>query len=379
VKRDALLTAEVEALCNSLRAEPLFHASLGSKELFHSNLLAWFADSFPRDAAAVFRAWGTALPRAAAMPSERESTHLDLVLHLPGLAPLAIENKVFSVPNDEQLSRYDEGAISRRGLAGHLPSKVLLSLISPGWTEYQGWRWVSYRKLASALDRRVSQVKIADEFAGDVLDHYVRLIRLLVQLVDLLGTPTPEAPFLLPPAITAHLDRARLSAAVQKARASLVVRELQRAIAAQGGVAAEIDHGFTRGTVLLEGFHRLAPKENDPSSDFLGWQLQGSQFRLAVITGRLGGRSDRERREAYVMERYPHWFDFSLVEKVAGIAPTSHSRGVRGGRWKFHGYSPDFVYRYCVVPDLTMAQILEVGLGYLRLAGHTVHGSGAEN
>lgn len=370
------LSAEVGALCDSLRAEPLFHASLGSKELFHSNFLAWFADSFPQEAAAVFGAWGTALPGAAAMPSERESTHLDLILHLPGLAPLAIENKVFSVPSEEQLLRYAQGAVSQRGLTGPMPSKVLLSLISPGWEEHQGWRWVSYGQLADALERRISQVRTADEFAGDVLDHYVRLIRLLVQLLDLLGTPTPEAPFLLPPAITAHLDRARVSAAVQKARASFVVRALQIAVAGKGGIAADVDHGFTRGTVLLEGFHRLAPKEIDPAADSVGWQLQGSQFRLAVITGRLGGRANRESREVYVMERYPRWFDFTLVEKVAGIGTTL--KEVRGGRWRFHGYDPDFVYRYCVVPDLTMSQILDVGLGYLRLAGQMVEGGGAE-
>ena len=65
------------------------------------------------------------------MPSERESTHLEfLVLHLPGLAPLAIENKVFSVPNEEQLSRYGEGLISRRwahwalALEGHGASSL---------------------------------------------------------------------------------------------------------------------------------------------------------------------------------------------------------------------------------------------------------------
>jgi hypothetical protein len=34
-----------------------------------------------------------------------ESSHLDLILHLPGLAPIAVENKVFSVPDEEQLDR----------------------------------------------------------------------------------------------------------------------------------------------------------------------------------------------------------------------------------------------------------------------------------
>ena len=350
-------------------------ASLGSKELVHSNLLARFADRFPHQAAEVLGECGTPLPGAVALPSARETTHLDLILHLPGLAPLAIENKVFSAPSEEQLLHYAHGAVAQLGLAAPGPSMVLLSLMSPGWEKYQGWRWVSYRQLADALERRISQVRRADQFAGDVLEHYVRLIHLLVQLVDLLGTPIPDAPFLLPTSITAHLERARVSAAVQKARASFVVRELRRVVAARGGTAAEVAHGFTRGMALLEGFHRLAPPEIDPTADSVGWQLQGPQFRLAVITGQLGGRSNRGRREAYVSERYPHWFDFTLVERVAGIGTTL--KAVRGGRWAFHGYDPDFVYRYCVVPDLTMSQVLDVGLGYLTLAGQMVKVGGA--
>ena len=90
----------VATLCTALEKEPLFHMSLGSKELFHSNFLAWFADCFPEHAAAVFRPWTVPMTEAQADRSEREPAHLDLVLHLPGLAPIAVENKVFSVPDE---------------------------------------------------------------------------------------------------------------------------------------------------------------------------------------------------------------------------------------------------------------------------------------
>ena len=91
----------VATLCAALEKEPLFHMSLVSKEMFHSNFLAWFADYFPKHAAAVFRLWTVPMVEAQADRSEREPAHLDLVLHLPGLAPIAVENKVFSVPGEE--------------------------------------------------------------------------------------------------------------------------------------------------------------------------------------------------------------------------------------------------------------------------------------
>ena len=37
-------------LARALDAEPLFHMSLGSKELFHSNFIAWFARKYADEA-----------------------------------------------------------------------------------------------------------------------------------------------------------------------------------------------------------------------------------------------------------------------------------------------------------------------------------------
>jgi hypothetical protein len=184
----------VATLCAALEEEPLFHMSLGSKELFHSNFLAWFADYFPAHAAAVFRPWAVPMVEAQADRSEREVDHLDLILHLPGLAPIAVENKVFSVPDEEQLDHLTEGALSQREKEGTSYSRVLLSLMSPGWIMYNGWRQLSYRELAEALRPQVTHIRAVDAFAGDLVEHYVVLISRLVELLDLLGTPAADEP-----------------------------------------------------------------------------------------------------------------------------------------------------------------------------------------
>src|SRR5690242_9425778 len=97
---------DLATACAALAREPLFHMSHGSQELFHSDLLAWFADQFPDRAAAVFAPWALPQPGARANLTEREVQHYDLILHLPGLAPIVIENKVLSVPDEQQLDRY---------------------------------------------------------------------------------------------------------------------------------------------------------------------------------------------------------------------------------------------------------------------------------
>src|SRR6478609_4894900 len=115
----------VARLCDLLDAEPLFHASLGSKELFHSNLIAWFVDSHPARASQAFASWSRPSNESLAASTERERHHLDLVIHLAGTAPLVVENKVFSPPRDEQLAEYAEAVGPKYQ---PMPEFVLLSL-----------------------------------------------------------------------------------------------------------------------------------------------------------------------------------------------------------------------------------------------------------
>jgi hypothetical protein len=358
----------VKTLCEALEKEPLFHISLGSKELFHSNFLAWFADCFPDLAASVFRPWAVPMVGTQASPSERESGHLDLILHLPDLAPIAIENKVFSVPSEEQLDHHAEDTLAKREAEGTSYARVLLSLMSPGWTRYNGWQLLSYRELSEMLCSQVAPIRAVDPFAGDLVEHYIVLISRLAELLELLGTPAQDEPLLLNRTVNGYLERARVSAGVQKARASCVARELCKAVAEKGWSDIHIKYDFTNGMSLLEGFCRQRMGVSDPSGDALGWQLQGTQYRLAVITGILQGRAHRKEREAYVAKRYSNWFDFTPLQAVTGAMWKERAKEVRGGRWNFQGYNPDFVYRYRIAPGLTTSQIIELGLVYLDRA-----------
>jgi hypothetical protein len=62
--------------------------------------------------------------------AERERTRLDLVLRLPGLRLIVIENKVWCLPDDAQLAGYAAGPLARLGGDA---SPTLLSLSPPPW------------------------------------------------------------------------------------------------------------------------------------------------------------------------------------------------------------------------------------------------------
>lgn len=144
----------MRSLCAELDAEPLFHASLGSKELFHSNFLAWFVNHHGEAARAVFQSWSRTEPGSSAERTDRERRHLDLVIRLQDLAPIIIENKVFSPPRDTQLTEYAEDVASR---FAPTPEFVLLSLSDPRWPAGQRelggqlWRYRSYGDLGAGL------------------------------------------------------------------------------------------------------------------------------------------------------------------------------------------------------------------------------------
>jgi len=93
-------------IADRLNQNPLFHMSLGSKELFHSNYLAWLTWKYPEASRAALEPWCVALPDQPGHRTLREHRHLDLVEQMAGLAPLIIENKMFSLPDEAQFDRY---------------------------------------------------------------------------------------------------------------------------------------------------------------------------------------------------------------------------------------------------------------------------------
>ncbi len=101
----------IEALCSQLVADPIFAMSLGSKELFHSNLLGWFLEQFPPVAEVFAAAWSGPGP-VAALRVLREQRHLDLVAEVPGYQAVVVENKMFALPEEDQLDRYAAGHLS---------------------------------------------------------------------------------------------------------------------------------------------------------------------------------------------------------------------------------------------------------------------------
>jgi len=351
-----------EAIADPLVAEPLFHMSLGSKELFHSNLLAWLSGRYADEAREIFARWATPAEYRGRGSICREAGNLDLVLQFDGFGPVVIENKVFSLPDEQQLERYAAGPAKTFGSSRSL---VLLSLADPRWedgtypTPHGSWKHVSYAELRSAIEPHLPAVRRKDDYDGQTLEHYCRLIRTLVELADLVSVRKADESVLLQSNIVRPLAAARVGDAAQKLRTHQIGAAL-RAKLAKEALGVRFSSGFTNGEPLLEAFVPLG------GEDMVGWQYQHEQFRLALILASRAGRGEtaRREREAYA-RRYESWFDFGLFEQLVAGGERGRRRIAADG---FNGYEPDFIYRYRRAEGITVGQVLELGARYVRAA-----------
>jgi hypothetical protein len=387
------------AVCEELRADPLHNLSLNSKELFHSNLLAWLATEYPQEVAMVFEGIVDAGAPGEGSVADRERAGLDLVLRLPGRRTTVIENKVWSLPDDYQLARYATGPLSR---FDSQTATVLLSLTAPHWHDRQRvlggrtWRHVGYDDLADRLTEVATKLRahgsVDDRFAGELVERYTIFVRRLCRVAELAAIMRGTDSVSLDPETQRALVRARVHDGVAKLRAHQVVEVLRRRLFELEPTAEDVDPddaraaGFERGAgwkfvrirkrvVGLEaGFTNGNPLNSGQvaigNGDRLIWQYQSGQWRLAVATQQHVGRTDalRQLRHDYIESTYERWFDFSRVAAALG-ADRAGCVPVRGKDPRFQRYDPDFAYRYCRIDDptrLTLDELVELGVGYLR-------------
>ena len=97
---------ELKELVAALAADPLFAASQSSKELFHSNMLAWYLRRWPQVRGRLAKAWDLRRDQNDQVVIHRERHHLDLMIESAGRPVLVVENKVFALPDEDQLRGY---------------------------------------------------------------------------------------------------------------------------------------------------------------------------------------------------------------------------------------------------------------------------------
>jgi hypothetical protein len=347
-----------EQCYQALSGEPLLAASLGSKELFHSNLIGWLMERSPDVARDALAPWLVKQHDQQVDRVRREHKQLDLIIEATGFAPVVIENKVFSLPDEDQLDRYRVHNIADAGVGG--ATMLLLSLTDPGWPNGSraGWTWVRYTELAARLASAVESSGRYDAFTVELVQRWRRMVDVLSDVTEQVAPRNLDQAYLLDVDLIEALRRLRLHDAMQKSRNFGIRRLIADRYAAAGLHYNFLEAGFARATPLLSTFLDL------PDGSRIGWQLHQSQWRRFVVTPPAShGRSKESaaRRVDYVRTVHPTWFDFTSESQVGAFQPAAAAANYRH-------FAPDFVYDYISAPGITVRQVLDLAEISLRAA-----------
>lgn len=360
--------ANTADVIEQLNDEPLTHLMLGHRELFHSNLLAWFFRCIPAAADQVFGSLTTDSCTLIKSPREvqREKNNLDLLFRWPGRHPIVIENKVFSLPDERQLEDYTAKATA----SGESPALWLLSLSDPGWPDGRkalggsDWRWLSYKELAEHI--RSSLAPDDRSYPAETMRHYALVVDLLSDLVQSVVVKDSNDTVSLPDNVKSALGDDRLMSSMAKLRARSVAQRVSQALNAAGITETAVESALTNARTLNSWFQAIARAPGARA----GWQLQGDQFRLAIITPHLEGRSEAKRQARFDFAKdNEDLFDFGYLDEILGTEglatkPLPGPRNTLG----FNRYDPAFVYRYKLTPHITVAQLETAAVAVARRA-----------
>ncbi|MEO6533829.1 MAG: hypothetical protein ABIO06_09685 [Pseudolysinimonas sp.] len=328
------MNSDIPSIAQSIEKNPLGRLMYGQRELFHSNLLAWFFDTLPEAADRVFSPMSDPGIGSEERRVQRELGNLDLVMRWPGRRPLVLENKVFSIPTFRQLDEYAQK--TSRWIEE--PMKALLAPSKPPF-ELDGWAFVSYRDLASSISESLSGPDTSYE--TETMRRYASLASDLSELVGAVEVGSYEELVWLPETLLDSVSSGQMLAALQKARASRVAWLINKEVP---GLNRPAGSGMTRAKPFVESFEAV---EIDGIRVLLGWQLQGHDLRRSAIyqDESLRGRQVQEG----ISREHPEFFTL----------PSSYS-DTRAGRSEFNYFAPDSVYQYVKVKNLTIQELIAV-------------------
>ena len=378
--QNKMIISELEGL----HQNPMFRISLGSKELFHSNFLAFLWDC---DKQAFLNMIYHLLPEGKkinvsellgkkGLTIYREKENLDLcICHTENnkeCIDIIIENKVKSIPYIEQLDEYRQTAAKPQYKNSTAVTYILLTLaeVFPNKEAIieSGWNIITYDQLVKAIKQYYHKNNIEprlQQYVADYIDFIDKLSAL--QIVDKFN----DEPFHNPAIIEAY-HKTKLSDLYLKQRGSyficLLLNKITKAqennrlgkIEVKWGAKSQasgkntVDNSKNAIIYLASGMNRgkstitihIYPKESQSS---YALQIEGNQYRhMFIQSGLIAKRSTK-------VEQYLNTMPFFAQDQLPILLQKDWQ-----GRGDFNQYQPDCLYKYVTFEQTTGGQMLDI-------------------
>jgi hypothetical protein len=349
-----------------LKQSPIFNMSLSSKELFHSNFIAWVCETYSAEIGEFFSKFLKLEKVFSISNMHRELHNIDLSFTL-GDTLILIENKVKSIAYQEQLDKYKVIPKEKFGVQVKSVKYILLSLKEP-LLEMAEWKCLSYAKLAECFSTLSTKIS-TDSYHALLLKDYVWFIQCIeeniLQKIDLiiiqlskLYVPNTKENNLLK-----ELEALRMHDFFLKGLFESLANELteylendaslkdkvtrQKASEASNG-SISIGFGMTRAQGLLE----IAYKINDIT---IGIQLQGEQYRQYIV----GAKKPLVEKLAEQLNKDEEWFQFNNYPKDNNFEIDIYPKGEKKFN-VFDAISYKMLYRSVKLVNIKNTELLEI-------------------
>lgn len=350
---------------DKLKDSPLFQLSLSSKELFHSNMIAWLSMKYSKQ---MTRVLGL---KFDIVNVYREKGNIDLTFELSNDSTIMLENKVKSSPNLEQLVGYSGKNPGANG--------ILLTLIEPTFElpDTLPWKVMKYCDLKKNMVSYLLETLKVNSYEYSLVVDYISFIEnldIICQKHKILGD---NVPLLLSSDDRKKLQELRIQDLVEKQRASWLESEIREFLASERIASSPNPwkkptklipksvftlHGLTHTLGLVES---KVIKENGEVWTVLGIQLQGDQLRFVVECPRLSAA------ESAFSKYESTWIKPFCSQAIPSVAspkfkPAKHHNKKN---FKYNQYKPGFLYDYVkLTPDTTVKNVLDVWKEAIKLA-----------
>jgi hypothetical protein len=299
---------------DNLKKNFLFQASLGSKELFHSNMLAWILEQ--KNSKSEYEPFRIFLNKVLQIETgiviethtptiERESQNIDLTLKWKqndDWNAVFIENKMKSIPTIEQLNEYDRKIEKFKGktklstpsnqklvVVRKLAGKFLLTPYRSHLIQNAaniGWKNITYSDQIIPFLIDIQSISFENSDVNFIVDKYIHFLINQNDIIGKLGLNLNNSEFA---ALTynfydnfykSKLTDLRLHDFVYKLIHSKIEQILRLQFTELKIDTNRISSNFTNTT----GMTSVDVEIKSKSGFFIGVQLQGNQFRYYLAT-----------------------------------------------------------------------------------------------
>lgn len=344
-----------------LKESLIFQMSLGSKELFHSNVWAWLIEQDYSFIKVFFEDFD--FDTYECIKVEREKYHRDLIIWVKEKSSkkekthyLVIENKIKSLPTKEQLSKYSED----------LDKCKLLGAVITGFDDYLQnktfenitWNFVSYLEIADSIERILSSSLLKQN--ANISQQIMEYCEIIRSLNDLIGTELDKIGDSL---IVDQWDEKyaifkdlRIADLLKKANGAKFIRYLKKHCESELKEGLPSDYklllrqGFHNNKVTIDIFYTNADEKETNDFFIIGTQTEGKQYRYVACQNVNNHNESNAKQKLFEKMVEQDWFDdkydYQYNRNVFG-----HPSSMKSA-CKYNSYNPNvFVYQHYIIKD----------------------------